>query len=107
MRTETLAELDKLYRGWGVPLFMASFGNLLRLAMLDRFNEAVVMEYIAPVRMISPDPNMLRAGSDPNRNPISGDFFRHVMSNAVKTATANPTTWVVSPFAVNYQMIGG
>lgn len=107
MRTQTLAQLDKLYRGWGVPLFMASFGNLLRLAMLDRFNQAVVMEYIAPVRMLSPAPQLLQAGADPNRNPISGDFFRSVMTKAVKSATANPTTWVVTPFPVQYQMVGG
>lgn len=107
LRTQTLSQLDKLYKGWGVPLFLASFGNLLRLAMLDRFNQAVVMQYIAPMRLISPDPRLLQAGSQPARNPISGDFFRQVMTKAVKTNNANPTTWVVAPFPVNYQMIGG
>ena len=109
MRTSTLTELDNYYKGWGVPLFLPSFSNLLRLATLDRFNEVVAMDYIAPVRMLSPDPAALKAGTgeDPLRAPVSGANFKGFMQSAIKQAKNNPSTWIISPFAVNYQMLGG
>jgi len=107
-RTLTLSALDKLYQGWGVPLFMTSFDNLIRLQHLDKFNEAVTMDYIAPTRMLSPQPANLKAGSDdPNRMPISGAFFSAFMRDSLRRVKENPTTWVISPFPVQYQMLGG
>ncbi len=107
-RTKTLSQLDKLYKGWGVPLFMSSFDNLIRLQHLDKFNEAVTMDYIAPTRIVSPQPANLKAGiDDPNRMPISGGQFREFMQSALKRVKENPTTWIVSPVPVQYQMLGG
>lgn len=108
MRTSTLSALDKLYQGWGVPLFMNSFDNLIRLQHLDKFNEAVTMDYIAPIRMLCPQPSNLKAGiDDPNRMPVSGAQFRSFMQDSVKRVRENPTTWIISPVPVQYQMLGG
>lgn len=108
MRTHTLSCLDRLYMGWGVPLFMASFNDYIRLQHLDKFNEAVAMDYIAPLRMLSPAPGNLRAGTDdPNRMTMSGAQFRTFMQDAVKRVRENPTTWLVSPVPVQYTMLGG
>ena len=109
MRTTTLTELDRLYKGWGVPLFMNGFDNFIRLQHLDKFNEAVTMDYIAPVRMVSPQPANLKSGvDDPNRNqPISGHVFRNMMQQSLKQVKENPTTWIISPVPVQYQMLGG
>jgi hypothetical protein len=109
MRTTTLTELDRLYKGWGVPLFMNGFDNFIRLQHLDKFNEAVTMDYIAPVRMLSPQPANLKSGvDDPNRNqPISGHIFRNMMQQSLKQVKENPTTWIISPIPVQYQMLGG
>jgi hypothetical protein len=30
--------MDRFYKGWGTPLFLSSFNNILRLAYLDKFN---------------------------------------------------------------------
>lgn len=107
-RTSTLSALDKLYKGWGVPIFMSSFDNLIRLQHLDKFNEAVTMDYIAPTRVLSPAPANLKAGvDDPNRMPMSGAVFRSFMQESLKKVKENPTTWIVSPVPVNYQMLGG
>lgn len=108
MRTTTLTALDKLYKGWGVPLFMSSFDNFIRLQHLDKFNEAVTMDYIAPTRVLSPQPANLKAGvDDPNRMPMSGAMFRSFMQESLKKVKENPTTWIVSPVPVQYQMLGG
>ena len=108
MRTQTLTGLDRLYKGWGIPLFMTSFDNFIRLQHLDKFNEAVTMDYIAPTRMISPQPGNLKAGiDDPNRMPISGYQFKSFMQESLRRVKENPTTWIVSPVPVQYQMLGG
>ena len=107
-RTYTLTALDSKYKGWGVPLFMTSFDNFIRLQHLDKFNEAVTMDYIAPTRILSPQLENLRAGmQDPNRAPLSGGMFRAFMENSLRRVKDNPTTWIVSPVPIQYQMIGG
>lgn len=108
MRTHTLTCLDKLYKGWGIPLFLVAFNNMIRLQHLDKFNEAVMMDYIIPMRLISPEPQNLKAGiDDPNRMPMSGAQFRTFMSQAFKAVKGNPSQTIVSPVPVSYQRIGG
>lgn len=87
---------------------MTSFDNFVRLQHLDKFNEAVTMDYIAPTRLLSPAAGNLKAGiDDPNRSPISGAMFRTFMQESLKKVKENPTTWIVSPIPVQYQMLGG
>jgi len=108
MRTTTLSPLDSMYKGWGAPLFLSSFDNIVRLQHLDKFNEAIVMDYIAPTRIISPQAGNLKAGvDDPNRMPLPGGMFRNFIGGALKQVKENPTTWVVSPVPVDVTMIGG
>lgn len=72
-RIDSLTSMDRYYKGWGTPMFLNTFNDILRLAYLDKFNEAVATDFIAPVRMISPPPQNLMAGNDTLRqNPISG-----------------------------------
>lgn len=107
-RTSTLASMDKLYKGWGLPIFMPCFDEFVRLQHLDKFNEAVTMDYIAPTRVISPDAANLKAGdNDPNRMPMSGATFRSFIQQSLRSVKENPTTWIVSPVPVQYQMLGG
>ena len=107
-RTATIAPMDRLYKGWGLPIFMPCFDEFIRLQHLDKFNEAVTMDYIAPTRILSPDAANLKAGvDDPNRMPMSGASFRSFMTSSLRRVKENPTTWIVSPVPVNYQMIGG
>lgn len=107
MRTRTLAGMDRLYRGWGLPLFMSAFDNVVRLQNLDKFNEAVIMDYLVPTRIISPQPQNLAAGVDPNRQPLSGSTFREFMQAAIRGRITNPTQWIVSPVPVQEQQVGG
>lgn len=107
LRTSTLTSMDRFYKGWGTPLFLSSFGNVLRLAYLDKFNQAVATDFIAPIRLLSPPPQNLMAGQDPMRQPISGFAVKQFLFDAIKGVRDNPSQWVVSPFPVNYQMLGG
>ena len=108
MRVESLASMDRYYKGWGTPMFLSSFNDILRLAYLDKFNESVATDFIAPVRMISPPPQNLMAGNDTLRqNPISGYQVKNFIFQAIKGVRENASQWVVSPFPLNYQMLGG
>ena len=107
LKNDTLAVLDKMYRGWSVPLFLPSFPKILQMQMLERFNEAVMMDYITPIRMISPPAGALNAGADPQRTPINGAMFRNQILAMVNGSRGNPTQWVVSPIPAQYQLIGG
>ena len=107
-RTYTLSTSDRRYKGWGLPLFMPSFDNMLRLQHLDKFNEAITLDYIAPTRIVSPQPQNLQAGlQDPNRAPLSGNMFKSFIESSLRRVKENPTTWIVSPVPVQYQLIGG
>ena len=107
LKNDTLSVFDKMYKGWSTPLFLPSFPQILQMLLLERFNEAVVMDYIVPIRVISPPTEALRAGSDQNRTPLSGGFFRSQMLSMINGSRGNPAQWVVSPVPVQYQMIGG
>lgn len=108
LRVNSLTSLDRYYKGWGTPMFLSSFNDILRLAYLDKFNEAVATDFIAPVRMISPPPQNLIAGNDTLRgNPISGYQIKNFIYDAIKGVRENATQWVVSPFPLQYQMMGG
>lgn len=107
-RTVTLTSLDKLYKGWGMPLFMSAFDNLVRLQHLDKFNEAVIMDYLIPTRIISPEPQNLTASvGDPNRMPLSGASFRNFMQSAIGGLKGNYARTIISPVATRYQQMGG
>lgn len=107
-RMMTLAPMDRLYKGFSVPPFLHCFDTIISLAFLHKFNEAITQDYIAPLRIISPDPANLKAGvDDPNRMPMSGATFRNFMGSSLKHLRSNPSTFIVSPVAVQAQQIGG
>lgn len=108
MRTDTLSSLDRLYKGWGMPLFMVAFDLVIQLQHLYKFNEAVIYDYLVPTRIISPQPQNLKAGiDDPNRMPMSGAAWAAYMSQAIRGRISNPTQWFISPVPVQEQQIGG
>ena len=67
MRVPSLSGLDRVYGGWGLPMFMSAFDDIVRMQHMDKFNEAVMNDYLVPHRIISPAPQNLKAGiDDPN-----------------------------------------
>lgn len=85
LRVDSLSSMDRYFKGWGTPMFLSSFNDILRLAYLDKFNEAVATDFIAPVRLISPPPQNLMAGNDTLRqNPISGYQIKDFIFQAIK-----------------------
>ena len=107
-RIQGLTSMDRYYKGWGTPMFLNTFNDILRLAYLDKFNESVATDFIAPVRLISPPPQNLMAGNDTLRQqPLSGYQMKQFIFDAIKGVRQNASQWVVSPVPLNYQMLGG
>jgi len=107
MRMETLCGIDA--GAWGIPFILANFPQIWYLLMLRMFNEAVALDYLVPLRVLTPpaisaDP---RSGSDPIRHAVNtGNFVERVLS-MIEDRRRNPTGWYALPFPVQYGFIGG
>ena len=91
--------------GWGLPSILSSFKNFFRLQVLRRYNEVLMMDYIVPIRIISP-----AQGSYQDGNSIYNNMMRtwtNEMQNAVVRHRSDGTDWNFFPFPVNYQAVGG
>ncbi len=96
--------LEPRLRGWGLPLFMSNFSQVVMLQILERYNEAIAMDYIVPFRLLSPPGQT--GGSDPMLSHNVGNFMTSVRQ-MVKEHKLDPTTWHTVPYPVQYQSIGG
>ena len=90
--------------GWGVPLFMPCFEQALLLQTLDRYNEAIIRDYLIPFRVISPPPQA--AGGDPMRMGNMGEWKRN-LGKMIEEHRRDPATWHTIPFPLQYQALGG
>jgi hypothetical protein len=91
--------------GWGLPPFLPNFEQVVQLQMLTRFNEAIMMDYLVPLRLFSPGSRGGEAG-DPLINIDTGRFMRSI-ENMVRQHRRDPTSYHSVPYPVNYQAIGG
>jgi hypothetical protein len=91
--------------GWGLPSILSSFKNFFRLQTLRRYNEALMVDYIVPLRIISP-----AQGSYAEGNSIYNNIMREwksQMQGAVERHRVDGTDWNFFPFPINYQAVGG
>ena len=108
LRCNTAANLLPTLKGWGLPLFMSNFSQVVHLQILERFNEAIAMDHIMPFRLLTPPAQGGSAGlkTDPMLSNNMGNFMGTVR-NMVKQHRMDPTTWHTLPFPLQYQAIGG
>jgi hypothetical protein len=91
-------------KGWGLPPFMADFETAVLVTMLDKYIETIVVEYLMPFRVLSPE---ARTGEqDVMMNLNMGDFVGQIM-DMLRRHRRNPTDWNFIPYALNYQVLGG
>jgi hypothetical protein len=91
--------------GWGLPAILSSFKNFFRLQVLRRYNEVLMMDYIVPLRIISPSQGNYAEG-----NSIYNNLMRNwvsEMQDAVVRHRQDGTDWNFFPFPVTYQAVGG
>ena len=91
--------------GWGIPLVIRNFRNIYRSQLLDRYDEAVNLDYITGLRVISPATSGSGSAADPIKNMGMDSFSGHVQT-MIKKHRMDPTTWHTSSFALQYQLMG-
>ena len=105
-KAESLA--GHLTKGWGVPPILPLFSQAWYVQILHKFNEAIGMDYIVPVRIITPEP---RSGSDKALGDVmvnyQGSSFTSKVNSILAQWRRDPASWFVSPFPMKYQLLGG
>jgi len=94
-------------RGWGVSRVLTHFRQAWYLAVLHRHNEAIALDYIMPLRLLSPDTHS--GGGSIIGDPMHGadlGSFNAKLQGALQAHRNNPTGWMMSPYPVKYQFIG-
>jgi hypothetical protein len=94
-------------KGWGIPPFMSEFETVVLITMLDKYNEAIIVDYLVPFRVLSPP---AAKGAGPDLDPmlqINAGTFMQNCQRMLAQHRRNPTGWNFLPFPVEYQVLGG
>lgn len=100
---------DGIYTGgWGIPRVIQNFRLAHQYQTLHRLDQAICDDYIAGMRVISPEGSGggVAGGSDPVLS-IGGARFRSVVEGMVEDHRRDPASWHVSGFPLKYQLFGG
>lgn len=105
MKEDTLAGIQN--RGWGISRVLSNFRQAWYVQVLHRFNEAIGMDYIIPMRVICPDNKAGSTGEyvDPAYGMDLGGFAGHV-SSMLSHRRQDPMAWHVCPYPLKYQFMG-
>lgn len=103
-KEETLSGVQM--RGWGLSRIFSALRHAWHFQVLNRMNEAVAIDYINPLRVITPAPRGGIEGGDPLalRNMSA---FTQSLIGVLELRRRDPTIWHVSPFPLDYKVIGG
>jgi hypothetical protein len=105
LREEPLAGMRN--RGWGISRILTNFRQAWYLQILQRYNEAIALDYVIPFRVITPAP---RGGDGQSSDPvhtINLSSFSARVNSMLRARRTDPARWNVLPFPVNYQALGG
>jgi hypothetical protein len=103
LREPRLAGID--LRGWGVPSVLTAFRNFFRLQILHRQDERLMIDYINPMRLLSPKGHGFTEGNSIVNSSMTN--FMNNMEGMIQTHRMFGMTWNILPFPVDYQAIGG
>lgn len=108
MKESTLCGV--LNKGWGISRVLTNFRQAWYVQVLHRTNEAIGLDYVFPLRVLTPEPRPGGTGgggeqTDPLFTQDMGGFVGHVMSMLAKRRR-DPASWFALPFPLRYQMLG-
>ncbi|MEO0132695.1 MAG: Hint domain-containing protein [candidate division WOR-3 bacterium] len=93
-------------RGWGLSRIFSSLRHAWYFQVLNRMNEAIGLDYINPLRVITPAPRGGMEGGDPLAIRNMGVFTQNIL-RILDLRRRDPLIWHVSPFPLDYKVIGG
>lgn len=89
--------------GWGIPEILAQFPNIHKIAVYDRIDEAVGLDYMLPLRIIAPN----LAGLGENRNHMIAEEWVPAVRRMISEQRGDRTKVHGFPFPFVYQELGG
>lgn len=95
-------------RGWGVSRVLSNFRQTWYVQVLHRFNEAIALDYIVPMRVITPasKEGSIPEGGDPLM-ALDMDDWRSQVESMIAARRVDPARWNFLPFPIQYQLVGG
>ena len=97
-------------RGWGLPRTIAMHKQVWTLHMLRKQVQALAMDYVMPIRLVSPtsqaSPMPMGGAMSPFSVVNQGDF-QQMFSAVLGEHRQDPTRWHSMPFPVDYALLGG
>lgn len=90
--------------GWGIPRVISNFRQVWHHQVLNLYDQAVALDYINGMRVISPEKTNGGA-ADPIKN-LGGSQFNTVVNAMIKEHRQDPASWHVSGFPLRYQLFG-
>jgi len=91
-------------RGWAIPPLLTSFKLAYYVQLLRRYDEAFVMDFIMPFRVMYPD--VTAAGQDMLGSFNMGSFVSQLQT-MVARKRKNITDIQIAPCKIGYQLMGG
>lgn len=104
MKSGSLSGLD--IKGWGIPPLLTQFKLAYYIQTLRRYDEALAYDFIMPFRVISPASPGNADGQDA-LTLVNMQQFKSYIQDMVAKHRQDPTVMSVSPFPIQYQMLGG
>ena len=95
-------------RGWGFSPLLYNSRMIWYVELLHRYNEAIALDYVVPLRVITPDYRSGTGGGMDNllKSGNLGDF-KNQINGMIRFHRRNPTSWHTLPFPVQLQQLGG
>lgn len=94
-------------RGWGISRILTNFRQAWYVQVLQRYNEAIALDYVVPFRVITPAPRGGDAGSNDPVHTVNLASFSARVQQMLRARRTDPARWNVLPFPVQYQALGG
>lgn len=104
LKEETISGIRTM--GWGIPRIMCHLGDVFYVQILRKYNQALALDYIVPIRIIHPAPVAGAPQPDPLSAMNAGSIVSHIQ-NIIQKHRADPTHWHVSPFPIAYTPLSG
>lgn len=108
MREDSLAGVKS--RGWGLSRVLTNFRQAWYCQVLQRYNEAIALDYVVPFRVITPQQRNGQGGDGQTNDPvltINMPGFQNRVQQMLKLRRRDPARWNVLPFPIEYQALGG
>ena len=90
--------------GWSVPPLLACFKLAYYIQLMRRFDEAIVMDFIVPFRVMYPDQ---AASGESTLSTYNMGSFVSQLQGMIDRKRKNITDVQIAPFRIGYQLLGG